>query len=301
MHHNREAIIALCSTLQPKAGVSPLTPAEYRSLAQGLYRGGLEPADLYRMTPSELEMALVIPPGEAQRIFRLLDRTGDLLQEIAAYSTRGIRVVTRAETSYPKRLRSTPGFHCPPLFYYAGDLSLAQKPSIGYVGSREIDPSDSVFTIDAVRKTLSHGYGVVSGGARGVDATAEQEAIIQDGFVVEYPADSLLRKLREPSVSKAVEEGKQLLLYPVAPHIGFSTPLAMMRNGYIYAHSHATVVIRSTLNKGGTWAGATEALRRNLCPLLCRNAPYEGNQALIQAGAIPIDHNWDGFIPNKEL
>ncbi len=299
MSRNREAIIALCSTLCPKNGISPLTPAEYRGFAQLLYREGMEPGDLYTMSAEDAALLLSFTALEPQRILRLLDRTEELHREISAYNDRGITVITRAETAYPQILRTTPGSQCPPLFYCAGDLSLAQRPATGYVGARDIDPADGAFTVSAVEKSLSLGYGVVSGGARGTDSIAEGAALAKGGFVVEYPADSLLRRLRDPAVSRGVAEGKLLLLYPVAPHVGFSTPLAMARNRYIYAHSHGTVVIRSNLGKGGTWAGATDALKKNLCPLLCQNAPYPGNRALIQAGALPIDHTWTGQFPPK--
>jgi len=296
---NREAIIALCSTLCPRTDVTPLTHREYRDLAKILFREGMEPGDLYHMPMEDAELLFALSPFDPQRLLRLLDRTEALLGEIASYGDRGISVITRAEKAYPQTLRTTTGSQCPPLFYYAGELSLAQRPAVGYVGARDIDLSDGAFTVSAVEKSLAHGYGVVSGGARGTDSIAEGTALSQGGFVVEYPADSLLRRLRDPAVCRGVADGKLLLLYPVAPHVGFSTPLAMMRNRFIYAHSQGTVITRSDLGKGGTWSGATDALRRKLCPLLCHDAPYPGNQALIQAGALPIDHTWDGRLPPK--
>ena len=299
MGQNREAIIALCSTLCPRAGVAPLTHREYRDLARILFCEGKEPGDLYHMATADAAFLFSLSPFDPQRLMRLLDRTEELLRELSSYEDRGISVVTRAEAAYPRILRATPRSECPPLFYYAGDLSLGQKALAGFVGARDIDPVDSAFTVSAVEKALSRGYGVVSGGARGTDSFAEGTALSRGSFVVEYPADSLCNRLRSPTISQGVLGGKLLLLYPAAPHTGFSTPLAMIRNRYIYAHSHGTVVIRAALGKGGTWAGATDALKRKLCPLLCREAPYDGNQALIRFGALPIDHRWNGQFPQK--
>ena len=299
MNRNRQAIIALCSTLCPREGLSPLSPGEYRELAQILFREGMEPEDLYAVDTREPQSLFALASFDPQRIRGLLERTEDLMTEIASYEERGIHVITRAEAAYPQPLRATPGSQCPPLFYYAGELSLAQKPTVGYVGARDIDLSDGAFTVSAVEKSLSRGYGVVSGGARGTDSIAEGTALSQGSFVVEYPADSLLRRLRDPAVCQWLSDEKLLLLYPIAPHLGFSTPLAMMRNRFIYAHSQGTVITRSDLGKGGTWAGANDALKRKLCPILCHDAPYPGNQALIQAGALPIDHTWDGHLPPK--
>ncbi len=299
MERNRDAILALCSTLCPRPGVAPLTHREYRDLARLLFREGMEPGDLYDLSAAPAELLFRLSPFDPQRLLRLLDRTESLLQELRSYEDRGITVVTRAETAYPRMLRLTPRSECPPLFYCAGELSLGQLPTVGYVGSRDIDPADAAFASAMVKKTLSAGYGVVSGGARGSDSVAEGTSLSLGGFVVEFPADSLLRKLRDPSVARALSTGRLLLLCPVAPHKGFSTSLAMMRNRYIYAHSHGTVVIRSAMGRGGTWAGATDALKRGLCPLLCQNAPYPGNQALIQAGALPIDPTGPCRLPPK--
>ena len=299
MDRNRQAIIALCSTLCPREGLSPLSHREYRELAQILFREGMEPGELFTVGTKDPQVLFALAPFDPQRIRRLLDRTEELMAEIASYEERGIYVITRAEAAYPQALRTTPGSQCPPLFYYAGELSLAQKPAVGYVGARDIDLSDGAFTVFAVEKSLSQGYGIVSGGARGTDSIAEGTALSKGGFVVEFPAVSLLSRLRDPAVCQWLSDGKLLLLYPIAPYVGFSTPLAMMRNRFIYAHSQGTVITRSDLGKGGTWAGATDALRRKLCPLLCHDAPYPGNRALIQAGATPIDHTWDGHLPPK--
>jgi predicted Rossmann fold nucleotide-binding protein DprA/Smf involved in DNA uptake len=68
----------------------------------------------------------------------------------------------------------------------------------------------------------------------------------------------------------------------------------MMRNKYIYASSLGTVVVKSDLNKGGTWAGATDNLKMNWTKEFCwNNYLYKGNMELIKNGAIEIDENWD--------
>ncbi len=81
------------------------------------------------------------------------------------------------------------------------------------------------------------------------------------------------------------------------PDAGFNTGIAMMRNKYIYAQSDATVVIKADYNKGGTWNGAVENLKKGWSLPLCRNhLAYPGNKALIEQGAVPIDEDWDGDV-----
>lgn len=122
------------------------------------------------------------------------------------------------------------------------------------------------------------------------------EALLCDAFSVEYLSDSLLKKLKNSDVIKNIQKGALLLLSVAKPDAGFHTGMAMMRNRYIYAQSSGTVVVRSDLNKGGTWAGASENLKNSWSPTLCWNHPYPGNQALIEKGAIPIGDDWDGHI-----
>ena len=75
---------------------------------------------------------------------------------------------------------------------------------------------------------------------------------------------------------------------PFAPNAGFQVPNAMARNKLIYAASRATVVASAALESGGTWAGANEALKASLCPVLVRECGLPGNRALIERGGIAI-------------
>ena len=106
-------------------------------------------------------------------------------------------------------------------------------------------------------------------------------------------------KLHNSDTVKKIQQGKLLLMSVVKPDAGFNVGMAMMRNRYIYAQSAATVVVRSDLNKGGTWTGANENLKHNWCTTLCWDHPYPGNQALIQKGAIAVDEHWNGQIPQQ--
>ena len=60
----------------------------------------------------------------------------------------------------------------------------------------------------------------------------------------------------------------------------------MGRNKLIYGASDFAVVVSSELQKGGTWAGATEALTAGWCPLFVRSGKDvgAGNQELIKKG-----------------
>ena len=61
----------------------------------------------------------------------------------------------------------------------------------------------------------------------------------------------------------------------------------MGRNKLIYAASDYSVVVSSDYEKGGTWAGAIEALKAAWCPLFVRSGERvgRGNDELIRKGA----------------
>ena len=299
MLQDSNAIVTLCSYVCVGEGVRPLEPREYRDLTQLLHQVGKTPKDLFGFSAEDFRTILGFDIERTQRFMRLLDRNASLSFELGQYQNMGIEVITRADAGYPKKLKKKLVNQCPPLFYYAGDLSLLDRKLIGYVGARTITQEDLDFTVQAVRKTTDLGYGVVSGGAKGIDTVSGTEALLRGGVSVEYLSDSMLRKLKNRDVIKNIQQGKLLLLSVSKPDTGFNVGMAMMRNRYIYAQSVGTVIIRSDLNKGGTWTGANDNLKNNWCTTLCWDHPYPGNQALIENGAIPIDENWDGGLPDE--
>lgn len=299
MNLDSNAILTLCSHICVGEGVRPLEPKEYSELAKKLGNIGKSPKDLFDFTVQDFEQLLDMTSDDIDRVKRLLDRNASLSFDLGQYSNIGIETITRADTEYPRKLKKKLGNACPPIFYYAGDLSLLDRNYIGYVGARTVSAEDIEFTKNAVRKTTSLGNGVVSGGAKGIDTVSGTEALLSGSFAVEYLSDSLMKKLKNSDTVRNVQNGNLLLLSVSKPDAGFNVGFAMMRNRYIYAQSEATVVVRSDLNKGGTWTGATENLKNNWCTTLCWEHSYPGNKVLIEKGAIPIPNDWNGIIPEK--
>ncbi len=297
MNQNANAILTLCSHLCVGEGVYPLEPREWGMLAKKLMEQKLQPEDIFSLSREDFSQKLQLPSESIDRIFRLIDRNASLIFELTSYENMGIFTVTRADSQYPAQLKKKLGNQCPPIFYYAGNMELLSKPTVGYVGSRSIGEDDESFARKMVSSTIARGFGVVSGGAKGVDSVAAEAAIESGGFSIAYLADSMARKMKRSAEIKAIQNGQQLLLSVVKPDAGFNPGIAMMRNRYVYAQSEATVIIKSDYNKGGTWAGAMENLNHQWSGTFCWDRKtYKGNQALIQNGAIPIDENWDGDV-----
>ena len=296
MNRNAEAITVFCSHLCVTDDIHPLEGREWSHLANQLVAQNLQPEFLLDFDRQDFIDQLGFPDSEADRCVRLQDRSGSLRFELSKYEDAGIRVVTRADAEYPKLLKKKLGNSCPPLFYCAGDLHLLDREAVGYVGSRTVEPADMAFTRKAVAKTTGRGYVVVSGGAKGIDGISTGAALSEGSCAVEFLSDSMLRKLRDSDLVRAVRDGRMLLMSAVIPTAGFNVGVAMMRNRYIYAQSSGTVVICSDLGKGGTWAGANENLKKGWCPTFCRDCNHPGNRELIRLGAIPVNEEWDGNV-----
>ncbi len=160
------------------------------------------------------------------------------------------------------------------------------------------------FTQKLVEKAAREHLIIYSGGAKGIDTVSEKAALEYGSAAVSFVADSLLSKIRKKDILDAVINKKHLLLSDVKPDAGFSAARAMNRNKYIYASSYGTFVAASDYNTGGTWAGATEALKNRWTKVFVwQNERYEGNRKLIEKGAVPYcfsDESLLELITKKE-
>jgi DNA processing protein len=131
---------------------------------------------------------------------------------------------------------------------------------------------------------------LVSGGARGIDQAAMRGALEAGGNVIGVLADSLEKTTMNREHRNLLLDGQLVLISPYDPNAGFNVGNAMQRNKFIYALADAALVISSDVNKGGTWAGATEQLDKlRLVPVYVRSTGDEskGLNALRKKGALP--------------
>jgi len=74
------------------------------------------------------------------------------------------------------------------------------------------------------------------------------------------------------------------------PAAGFTPAAAMARNKLVYALADLTVVVAADNERGGTWSGADEALRKHYGRVAVWRGAGEGsgNAALERMGAIAL-------------
>ncbi len=296
---NAKVTKLLCCNIALLEGEHPLTTAEWSKLASVLMQNKLAPKHLLEMEKKELEN--LFSHTIADRIEKLLNREIRLFNAIDYYEKQGIKIITRAEENYPSNIKAKLSKNSPPLFYYLGNISLLKKELIGVVGSRNANDDDISFAGRITKNALNKGYGIVSGGARGIDSVARDVCLENDGEIAEYIVGSLVDRLSNMEVQAGIKRGKMLLLSSSSPIEEFSAREAMIRNSYIYAESKATIVVKCDYKKGGSWNGAINAIKKNYVPVFVwGNEGYVGNIELSKNGAMPIDSYFDFNIQEYE-
>lgn len=240
---------------------------------------GLTAADVQRETGFSVE--------KSERIANLLEGPTELAFELEALDQRGISTLTPYDEDYPDRLLTRLGTAAPPVMYVSGRLSLLSSEGLGVVGSRDANDEAKEVARQAARAAAERGLTLISGGARGIDRESMKAAFESDGRVVGILADSLVQKLREPENRQAILDGQACLATVHKPSLGFTVGHAMARNKVIYALAQRTLVVSTQQDSGGTWAGATEALRRRFGTVTVWAGEGSGaaNQELVGRGA----------------
>ena len=289
---NTQAILLLTAPLlvgRGKRTEGLLRAREYSKLARHLRDIGSQPADLLTADAGPLleECHRVI---DKERVRGLLGRGFLLSLAVEHWQARAIWVASRADAEYPNRLKARLKENSPPLLYGCGARELPNTGGLAVVGSRNVGDGLVEYTRGIGRLAATAGRTLVSGGARGVDEAAMRGALDAGGQVTGVLPDSLERKALHRGNRDPLLNGQLVLVSPHDPGSRFNVGHAMRRNKVIYALADAALVVNSDLNKGGTWAGATEQLdNMRLTRIYVRStgAPSDGLEALKEKGALP--------------
>ena len=282
-----QAIALLCSNaaLPPRSELKPLTTREWEQLRARIHQSPLaRPGELLGRSSSELGAELGVPGELSRRVAQLLARGGQLAVELERLGSRGIWMITRADDEYPAQLRQRLRTHAPPVLFGAGERGLLGQTAVAIVGSRDVTADGLDFAATAARRAVADGLAVVSGAARGVDSAAMVAAVDAGGCAVGVLADSLERLAAKRDFREPIAAGSLTLVTSYHPAAKFNVGNAMRRNRLIYCLSEIALVVASTLEKGGTRAGALEDLEAQWVPLLVMDDGSTGNSDLIRRG-----------------
>ena len=248
----------------------------------------LRPSDLPRLPDSDLRSKLDLDTEHATRISQLLSR--DIQSHLTRLASLGIFPLTRADSDYPEKYRQRLKDSAPVALFYAGEKALLGQPGIAVVGSRHLDEAGQECAKFVGNACGLSGQVLYSGGARGVDTLSMESALEARGTAVGVLADGLEKQAKVQK--EALRGGDLCLVTPYSPNAGFSVGAAMGRNRLIYCLADYAIVVASDAETGGTWAGATEALKNDWLPVfvLEHDAMPEGNKLLLQKGALALPH-----------
>lgn len=206
--------------------------------------------------------------------------------------SQGYELIPIISSDYSKTLKSNlKAAHAPALLYIKGNKEIMQEKSLAVVGSRDASEISLKFT-DNIAKIASKEYKVVvSGFAKGIDKQALDSAINYKGqSIIVLPQGIMTFISGFKTYYKQIVDGDVLVLSTFFPKAPWKAELAMARNPIIYGLADEIYVAESS-EKGGTWSGVIDGLRKGRV-IYIRN-PQENeknaNNILISKGAVPVD------------
>lgn len=246
--------------------------------------------NLYTFTEIDFVKA-GITQQTAQAVVVGLRDTTYLDQELKLIEQYGVTWCTIFDEQYPETLKT---IHLPPpILYWQGDIQLPQT-TIAFVGSRAASPYGKSVVRKLVPPLVENGWGIVSGGAYGVDTVAHQATVDAGGRTFVVLGSGLLRQYPVPNkklfARVAAMGGAVISTFPLTmeahPH---NFPA---RNRVIAGLSQGTVVVRAAA-KSGALITADYALSQGrsvfAVPGLIEDPLSAGCHKLLQQGARLVD------------
>ena len=217
--------------------------------------------------------------------------------------SQGYDIIPITHDAYPKILKKNLKYNAPIVIYTKGNKSLLQEPSIAIVGSRKADKVSLDFTDKVAKNSVLENKVVVSGYAKGVDRQALDSALEANGkSIIVLPQGITTFSSGFKQYFKHITNGNVLVMSTFAPKAPWSVELAMARNPIIYGMASEIFVAQSE-DKGGTWSGVIDGLRKNRAIYVRFPEKDESNAnlILIQKGASAVDMNGKVIQPNLEV
>lgn len=197
-----------------------MTPQLGPRRALELLRKFGSPARIFQTEAKDLEAA-----GASWSVARSIE-TGVALEDAISQQkwmeAAGAQLLCWEDEAYPPRLRE---IYDPPFLLYArGDLSLLKEPSLAVVGTRRPSPYGAVVAERLGRELAEAGLTIVSGMARGIDASAHKAALAAQGKTIAvlgcgvdvvYPSEN--KKLMEEIATKGLVLSEYPLRSPAFP------------------------------------------------------------------------------------
>lgn len=203
----------------------------------------------------------------------------------------GYDILPLISNEYPQSLKDNLKMNAPTVIYTKGNKELLQMEAIAIVGSRKADLVSLEFTNNIARNSVLEQRVVVSGFAKGVDRQALDSAINVGGrSIIVLPQGITTFASGYKQYYKQISQGNLLVISTFYPNSPWSVASAMARNPIIYGLASEIFVAQSD-DKGGTWSGVIDGLRKKRRIYVRYPNPVEknANLKLIRKGAKAVD------------
>jgi DNA processing protein len=260
--------------------------------------GGQPLAALFELPPAEMAARLGISEKEGEQVMAAASRVPEQVTWLARLESDATQLVTRADPRYPGALvRGLPLAMQPLLLFCQGDINILSRPSAAVIGARDTDAEGVSLARELATLLAEEGLVVLSGLGKGVgQATFNAATSTEGGQAIAVLPTGIGAFPRIPGttgeLNALAEQGQVLLISPFHPEASFSEAQAVARNKLIVGFAEAVFVVTAGA-EGVARETADESLR--LGKIVCvwdldpaMGSAVAGNQALIQAGALPI-------------
>lgn len=206
----------------------------------------------------------------------------------------GFEIIPINSDDYPPTLKENLKIkYAPPILYTKGNKQLLKEKTAAIVGSRNASQLSLDFADNLAKIFTQEFKVVVSGFAKGVDKQALDSSLKYIGqSIIVLPQGILTFGSSIQKYYSQIVEGNVLVLSTYFPRVPWDVGFAMGRNTYIYGLAKEIYVAESD-NKGGTWSGVIDGLRKGRTIYIRKPNENENNanNLLIAKGAIPVDFN----------
>jgi len=199
--------------------------------------------------------------------------------------------ISLLDSLYPNKLKKNLGWNAPTVLSYRGNLSLLDKKSVAFSGSRKVSEKGIEITKDCVEQLVNQGVCIVSGYAKGVDETAHYTALQNGGSTIIVLSEGI-ENFRIKKIYKDVWDwDRVLVISEFLPDDAWRASRAMQRNDTIIALSDSVIVIEAG-ETGGSYDAGIKTLEKNKRLFVTQYAHFPesalGNRKLIAKNAIPL-------------
>lgn len=285
--NRNQAILQLMHT--PGLGMRTLT-----NILTRLVIDKLPVEEFVSLEPSYLVQDYGLKPEISEGIQQQYDFAGSLDELLYRNE---IQMIDIGSEKYPNRLEAILGNLAPPVLFSYGQLSILDRESVGFCGSRKASEKGLEVAYESAKVLADIGINVVSGYAHGVDLSTHTSSLEIGGVTTIVIATGILNFKVKKVIETLISDDNYLVISEFYPKAGWSVTNAMQRNRTICGLSDAVIVIESGLT-GGTFEAGKLALSlgRPLFVAEYQNpgVSAEGNSRLIEMGAKPFRGNRNG-------